>query len=127
MPTPMPPRSHPQPLAHSSLPPRNRQLHVPNAIFETRSTHTCHPLSLAASTPHILQQPIPLTQPIQRIIALAHRAHEAAQRVDLVLARIASVLVDFADGDLYRGVVFGFDDAVGGAAFAGDVAVLKIN
>lgn len=80
------------------------------------------PLSLATPTPHSLQQPIPLRQPIQTIIALAHRADKAAEGIDLVLARVPAILVDFADGDLHAGVVFGFDDAVRGAAFAGDIA-----
>jgi hypothetical protein len=35
---------------------------------------------------------------------------------------VTAVLVDFCDGDLHRRVVFGFDDAVRGGAFAGDVA-----
>ena len=51
-----------------------------------------------------------------------HRPHEATQRIHLVLARVPAVLVHFADGDLHGGVVFGFDDAVCRAAFAGDVA-----
>ena len=80
------------------------------------------PLPHPAPTPHILQQPIPLCQPIQRIIPLTHSPHEAAQGIDLVLARVAAVLIDFADGDLNGGVVFSFDDAVGCAAFTGDVA-----
>ena len=78
---------------------------------------------LPASTPHTLQETILLRQPIDTVVALAHGAHKAAQRIDLVLASVAAVLVDFADGDLYRRVVFGFDDAVRGAAFARDVAV----
>ncbi len=81
-----------------------------------------HASSLADPAPHILQQPVPLAQAVQRIVTLAHGAHEAAQRVDLVLARVPSVLVDLSDGDLYGSVVFGFDDAVGGAALAGHVA-----
>jgi hypothetical protein len=80
---------------------------------------------LSARTPHILQKPIALCQPIQRIIALAHGAHKPAQRKRVVLAQVAAVLVDFGDGDLHRGVVFGFDDAVGGRAFAGDVALRR--
>ena len=80
-------------------------------------------LSLATPPPHALQQPNPLRHPVKAIVALAHRAHEAAERVHLVLARVPAVLVHFADGDLHAGVVFGFDDAVRRAAFAGDVAV----
>lgn len=41
----------------------------------------------------------------------------------MVLACVAAVLVDFSDGDLDRRVVFGFDDAVGCGAFAGNVAL----
>lgn len=81
-------------------------------------------LPLRTPTPHILHQPVPLRQPIQTVVALAHGPHEPAQRVDLVLPRVAAVLVDLADGDLHRGVVFGFYDAVGRGAFAGDVAGL---
>lgn len=40
----------------------------------------------------------------------------------MVLARVAAAVVDLADGDLHRGVVLGFDDAVRRRAFAGDVA-----
>ena len=79
-------------------------------------------LSHPTPTPHVLQQPIPLRQPVQRVIPLAHSPHKATQRIDLVFARVATVFIDFANGDLDGGVVFGFDDAVGCAAFAGDVA-----
>ena len=78
---------------------------------------------LSAGTPHPLQIPIPLRQTIDAIIRLAHRPHKPAQGIHLVLVRVPPVLVHLADGDLHRGVVFGFDDAVGCAAFAGDVAV----
>jgi len=40
----------------------------------------------------------------------------------LVLARVPAVFIDLADGNLDGGMVFGFDDAVGCGAFAGDVA-----
>lgn len=81
-----------------------------------------HNLPRPTPTPHTLQQAIPLRQPIQTIIPLSHRPHEATQRIDLVLARVAPVLIHLPDGDLHGGVVFGFDDAVRGGAFAGDVA-----
>jgi hypothetical protein len=126
IPMPTPPRSRPETLTHSHC--RLETVSHRSEISTSGSSNSIPTASsLAAPTPHVLQQSIPLTQPIQRIITLAHRAHEAAQRIDLVLARVASVFVHLADGDLHRGVVFGFDDAVGGAAFAGDVAVLKIN
>lgn len=78
-------------------------------------------------TPYALQHSIPLRQSIQRVIALAHGAHKAAQSVYLVFARVPSIFVHFADGDLHRGVVFGFDDAIGGGAFAGNVATADVN
>lgn len=107
----------------------------------SRTSHTPH---LPARAPHALQEAIPLRQPVHAVVALAHRAHEAAERIDLVLARVAAILVNLGDGDLdgccvcaqldtafscaysirddWRTVVFGLDDAVGGAALAGDVA-----
>lgn len=72
-----------------------------------------------------MQQPISLRQPIQAIITLPHRAHESTQRIDVIFSRVAAVLVDLADADLDGGVVFGFDDAVRCAAFAGDVTVVR--
>ena len=81
-------------------------------------------LPLRTPTPHALDQPIPLRQPVQTVVALAHGPDEAAQGVDLVLARVAAAVVDLADGNLHRGVVFGFDDAVRRRAFAGHVAGL---
>jgi len=77
---------------------------------------------LPASIPHPLQEPIPLRQPVHAVVALAHRTHEAAQRIRLVLARVSAVVAYFADRDLDRGVVLGLDDAVGCAALARDVA-----
>ena len=76
-------------------------------------------------TPNGLQEPIPLRQSIQAIVALSAATHEATERVDLVLTGIAARLVDFADADLDGGVVFGFDDAVCGGALARDVAVVR--
>jgi hypothetical protein len=43
----------------------------------------------------------------------------------LVLAGVAAGFIDFSDADLDGSVVFGFDDAVCGAAFTGDVAVRR--
>lgn len=113
-------------MSHPSLPFHITVLSTRQRIVspQTSNTSRTKPLSLRAPTPHILHQPIPLRQPVQAVVALAHRPHEAAQRVHLVFARVAPVLVDFADGDLHGGVVFGFDDAVGCGAFAGDVAGL---
>jgi len=73
--------------------------------------------------PDALQEPILLRQAVKSVVALGPRPHEAAQCIHLVLARVSAVLIHFANADLDRGVVFGFDDAVGRAAFAGDVQV----
>jgi hypothetical protein len=67
---------------------------------------------LTAPAPHSLQETILLCQPVQRIVALAHGAYEAAKSISLVLARVSSILVHEADGKLHRGVVLSFDDAV---------------
>jgi hypothetical protein len=80
-------------------------------------------LSCTASAPHTLEEPVLLGKAVEGIVRLGARAHEAAERVDLVLARVAAVLVDLADADLHAGVVLGFDDAVCCAALAGDIAV----
>ena len=44
----------------------------------------------------------------------------------MVLTGVTAVLVNLGDGDLDGGVVVGLDDAVGGAALAGDVAVIAL-
>jgi hypothetical protein len=78
-------------------------------------------LSLQASAPNILQQTISLCQSVQRIVALPHRSYEAAEGIDLALACESTVLINLSHGDLDGCVVLGLDDAVGGAALAGDV------
>lgn len=80
-------------------------------------------LALTAPTPNALQQPILLRQPIERIVPFAHSTHKPTEGVDLIIASISPGLVHFANRDLYAGVIFGFDDPVGGGAFAGDVPV----
>lgn len=80
---------------------------------------------LSARAPHALQEPVLLRQSVHAVVALPHRPHEPAQGVHLVLARVAAVLIDSADADLYRRVVLGCDDAVGCAALAGDVAARR--
>lgn len=91
------------------------------------TTHAMHPISACISTssaraPDALCEAVPLREAVEAIVALAHGAHEAAQGVDLVLARVPAVLVDLANGKLDRRVVLGLDDAVGRRALAGDVA-----
>jgi hypothetical protein len=88
------------------------------------SFHLAHTTHLPASAPHALQEPIPLCQSVDAVVTLTHLAHEAAERKDVVLASVASVVVDLCDGDLDRGVVLGLDDAVCGGALAGDVTIV---
>lgn len=79
-------------------------------------------LSLCA--PDALDQTITLSQAVQRIVRLAHGTDEAAKGVDVVLAGdSAARLVNLGDRDLNGGVVLGLNDAVGGRALAGDVAI----
>lgn len=80
-------------------------------------------LSLAASAPHILQQTIPLRQPVQRVIALTHGSHESAESVNLALACESTILINLANGDLDGCMILGLDNAVGGTALSGDVKV----
>lgn len=94
----------------------------PSGTANTRNRTTSR-LPLAAGGPHVADVAITLGEAVQGVIALATGTDEAAQSVGLVLAGVATVLVDLADGDLHGGVVVGLDDAVGGAALAGDVAV----
>lgn len=78
---------------------------------------------MARSRPDILQVTITLCKTVEGVVALAAGTDEAAHGVGLVLAGVAAVLVDLANGDLNRGVVVGLDDTVGCAALARDVAV----
>jgi hypothetical protein len=82
---------------------------------------------VSARVPDTLEVTVPLGEAVHAVVALAHRAHEAAERVDLVLAGVAAVLVDLGDADLDGAVVLGLDDAVGRAALAGDVPAQRKN
>lgn len=109
------------------IPPLETPRQHPVSTVFVRRILTLHresqlPTVLPLRTPHSLQQPIPLRQPIQTIIALPATPNEPTQRIHLVLARVPAVLVDLADGDLHARVIFGFDDTVCGRALAGDVA-----
>jgi hypothetical protein len=79
-------------------------------------------LSRSLRTPNPLQKPILLSKTIQRIITLGPGPNKPTQGVNLILARVTTVLVDFADRNLDTGMILGFDDAVRCAAFARDVA-----
>lgn len=74
--------------------------------------------------PHVLDKSVPLSEAVHGVVGLAHGADEAAEGVDVVLAGDGTaVLVNLGDVDLDGTVVLGLDDAVGGAALAGDVTV----
>ena len=60
-----------------------------------------------------LQQAIPGSQSVQRIITLTSRSHESTERICSLLARDdMAILVDMSDVDLHRGVVLGGDETV---------------
>lgn len=85
-----------------------------------------HPFHLSLGRPDVLDKAVALGQAVQGIVGLTHGADEAAEGVDVVLAGDSTAgLVHLGDGDLNRSVVLGLDDAVGGRALAGDVAVRK--
>lgn len=80
---------------------------------------------LSLGAPDILEETVALGESVQGVVALAHGTDEARESIDDVLTGNGpAVLVDFGDGDLARAVVLGLDDAVGGRALAGDVAVV---
>jgi len=84
-------------------------------------------IRLSYGAPDVLEETVPLREPVEGVVALADGSDEAAEGVDDVLAGDgAAVLVNLGDGDLDGGVILGLDDAVGGAALAGDIAVGKI-
>jgi hypothetical protein len=72
------------------------------------------PKHLSGSAPDALEEAILLCEPVQAVVGLAHGADEAREGVDLVVASVAAVLVNLADGDLDGSVVLGLDDASGG-------------
>jgi len=76
---------------------------------------------LSAGAPDVLEVAVTLSEAVDAVVGLAHGADEAAESVGLGLAVESAVLVDLCDGDLDGTVVLGLDDAVGGAALAGDV------
>ena len=84
-------------------------------------------LTLAGGSPDVLQVSVTLSEAVEGVITLTTGTDETAQSVGVVLAGVATVLVNLADGDLDGGVVVGLDDAVGGAALAGHVAVVDIS
>lgn len=78
---------------------------------------------LSLGAPDALEEAVSLGQSVHGVVALAHRSDETAEREDVVLALDGTaVLIDLRDRDLDGAVVLGLDDAVGGAALAGDVA-----
>jgi hypothetical protein len=91
----------------------NTQKSIPNSSSQTRR--------LSAGAPDVLEVTVTLSEAVDAVVRLAHGADEAAESVGLGLAGESAVLVDLCDGDLDGTVVLGLDDAVGGAALAGDV------
>jgi hypothetical protein len=81
------------------------------------------PSPLPRSAPDALEEAVLLCEPVDAVVALAHGAYEAAERVCLVLARVAAVLIDLADADLDGRVVLGFDDASGGRLAGISIAI----
>lgn len=78
---------------------------------------------LSLGAPDALEETVSLGQSVQGVVALAHRSDEAAEGIGVVLAlNGTAVLVNLRNRDLDGAVVLGLDDAVGGAALAGDVA-----
>jgi hypothetical protein len=63
--------------------------------------------------PDRLEEAVTLCEPVHAVVGLAHGADEAGESVDLVLAGVATVLIDLSDADLDGGVVLGLDDASG--------------
>lgn len=80
-------------------------------------------LALTAGGPDVLEVAVLLGKAVEGVVTLTAGTDETAESVGLVLAGVAAVLVNLADGELDRGVVVGLDDAVGGAALAGDVEI----
>lgn len=125
-------------ISHAQTPrPRNRQCcGVPplrnsnppsKTIPQVRESIFVFVIRLSYGAPDVLEETVPLREPVEGVVALADGSDEAAEGVDDVLAGDgAAVLVNLGDGDLDGGVILGLDDAVGGAALAGDIAVGKI-
>jgi len=105
------------PVSRRFLPITTTTSYTPFIMLPTSITST----RLPGSAPHALQETIPLCQSVDAVVTLAHLAHETAECEDVVLAGVASVVVDLCDGDLDGGVILGLDDAVCGRALAGDV------
>lgn len=63
--------------------------------------------------PDGLEEAVTLCEPVDAVVGLAHGADEAREGVNLVLAGVATVLVNLGDADLDGGVVLGLDDASG--------------
>jgi hypothetical protein len=74
--------------------------------------------------PHLREKATLLSQPVQRVVRLAHCPNKPAKREVGVLSwNGAAVVVDVGDGDLDGTMVIGADQAVGCAALARDIAV----
>lgn len=79
---------------------------------------------LSLSAPDVLQQTVTLSKTVHGVVGLAHGADETAEGIDVALAADGTaVLINLGDANLDGAVVLGLDDAVGGRALAGDVAI----
>lgn len=99
-------------------------LWIPESLTSTRKTipfFLPQARRLSGSAPDVLEVAVTLSEAVDAVVRLAHGADEAAESVGLGLAGESAVLIDLCDGDLDGTVVLGLDDAVGGAALAGDV------
>lgn len=83
------------------------------------------PIHLPRRAPDALEEAVLLCEPVEAVVALAHGADETGQRVDLVVASVAAVLVNLANADLDGGVVLGLDDASGGGLEGISIAVRR--
>ena len=81
------------------------------------------PVISSHGIPDILNESIPLCQPVELVVALAHRPHEAAQSIGVVLALDSTAcIVNLCNGYLDRSMILRLYDTVGGAALAGNIA-----
>lgn len=106
-----------------------REMHTCSVKRQVRSRNPQlhYPKHLPGRAPDRLEEAVLLCEPVEAVVTLAHGTDETAESVDLVLAGVATVLVNLANAELDRGVVLGLDDASGGRAFAGDVKVNELS
>lgn len=117
-------------LSSSYLSKKNKKICRPPPQRQNQSKINCRfqvILALSCSRPNVLQQSIPLSKSVERIISLSTRPDETTESIGDVFAGGTAVLVDLGDRDLDGCVVLGFDDTVGGRALAWDVEVDELS